>query len=131
MTRARGSRKRQPATFSLTSHAAPSGREHQTVTAPRRGPNRERARQAILSMLRRARAHQHRVGFTVAFADRSRLRLGVKAGYDPDRVLVQCHIEQDDPYAWLKDQLAHRYPTAAGTTIVGVDVDTWPAPSPN
>lgn len=118
-------------TYSLTSHAAPSGREHHTVTAPRRGPNRERARRAILSLLRRARAQRHRVGFTVTFADGSRLRLGVKAGYDPDRVLVQCHIERDDPYSWLKDQLAGRYPTTAGTTIVGVDVDTWPAPSPD
>ena len=115
-------------TYRLTSHAASSGREHHTVTAPRRGPNRERARRAILALLRRARIQQHRVAFTVTFSDDTRLRLGGKAGYDPDRALTQCHIERDDPYAWLRDQLAGRSPTAAGVTIIGVDLDTWPAP---
>lgn len=113
-------------TYQLTSHAAPSGREHHTVTAPRRGPNRERGRRAILTLLRRARSQQHRVAFTVTFSDGTRLRLGTKSGYDPDRALTQCHIERDDPYAWIADQLGTRYPTAARITIIGVDVDTWP-----
>lgn len=118
-------------TYRLTSHAAPSGREHHTVTAPRRGPNRERARRAILTLLRRARTQQHRVAFTITFNDGTRLRLGAKAGYDPDRALTQCHIERDDPYTWLKDQLANRYPTTAGATIIGVDLDTWPTSPPS
>ena len=90
--------------------AAPSGREHHTVTAPRRGPSRERARRTILTLLRRAHTQQHRVAFTVTFTDGTRLRLGGKAGYDPDRALIQCRIEADDPFAWLKDQLAGRHP---------------------
>lgn len=117
-------------TYTLTSHTAPSGREHHTVTAPRRGPNRERARRTILTLLRRAHTQQHRVAFTVTFTDGTRLRLGAKAGYDPNRALTQCRIEADDPFAWLKDQLAERHPADAGTTIIGVDLDTWPAPPP-
>lgn len=117
-------------TYSLISHAAPSGREHHTVTAPRRGPNRERARRAILTLLGRAHTQQHRVAFTVTFTDGSQLRLGGKGGYDPDRALTQCRIETDDPFAWLKDQLAGRSPTTASAVIIGVDLDTWPAPAP-
>jgi hypothetical protein len=117
-------------TYSLASHATPSGREHHTVTAPKRGPNRERARRAILGLLRRAHHQQHRVAFTITFTDGSRLRLGGKAGYDPDRALTQCHIERDDPFAWLKEQLAERHPTTGGTTIIGVDLDTWPTLTP-
>lgn len=116
-------------TYSLVSHAALSGREHHTVTAPRRGPNREKARRTILTLLERARSQQHRVTFTVTFTDGTRLRLGGKGGYDPDRALTQCRIEADDPFAWLKDQLAGRNPAAAGTVIVGVDLDTWPPPA--
>jgi hypothetical protein len=113
-------------TYRLTSHSSLSGREHHTVTAPRRGPNRERARQAIMSLLRRAGAMEHRVAFAVTFTDGSQLRLGSKGGYDPDRVLTQCRIERDDPYAWLKDQLAGRYPSTPKISIIGVDIDTWP-----
>lgn len=116
-------------TYRLTSHATPSGREHHTVTAPRRGPNRERARRAILTLLRRAHTQQHRVAFTLTFSDGTRLQLGAKAGYDPERTLTQCRIERDDPYAWFKDQLATRYPTTPRATIIGVDLDTWPANS--
>lgn len=112
--------------YRLISHAAPSGWEHHTVTAPRRGRNRERARHAILTLLRRAHTQQHRVAFVITFSDGTRLRLGAKAGYDPARALTQCHIERDDPYAWIKDQLGSRYPTT-GATIIGVDLDTWPA----
>jgi hypothetical protein len=113
-------------TYRLTSHSAVSGREHHTVTAPRRGPNRERGRQTITSLLRRARAMEHRVAFAVTFTDGSQLRLGSKGGYDPDRVLLQFRIERGDPYAWLKDQLAGRYPITPKITIIGVDIDTWP-----
>lgn len=98
------------------------------MTAPRRGPNRERARRAILTLLERARSQQHRVTFTVTFTDGTQLRLGGKGGYDPDRALTQCRIEADDPYVWLKDQLAGRHPT--GSVIIGVDLDTWPSPPP-
>lgn len=69
---------------------------------------------------------QHRVAFIITFSDGTRLRLGAKPGYDLDRALTQCQIERDDPYAWLKDQLGSRYPTAAGATIIGVDLTTWP-----
>lgn len=112
--------------YRLVSHAGPGGREHHTVTAPRRGPNRERARRSILALLRRARQSQHRVGFTVTYTDSTRLVLGGKGGYDPDRALQGCLIEADDPYAWLATQLEGRAPSAA--VVIGVDIDTWPAP---
>lgn len=112
--------------YALLSHAGPGGREHHTVTAPRRGPNRERARRAILTLLRRAEAKQQRVGFTVTYADGSRFVLGGKGGYDPTRVLTGCQIEAQDPYAWLATQLEDRTPADA-TIIIGLDLYTWPA----
>ena len=114
--------------YRLVSHAGPGGREHHTVTAPRRGPNRERARRALLALLRRASQHQQRVGFTVTYADATRLVLGGKGGYDPDRVLQGCVIEAEDPYAWLATQLEGRTPT--NPLVIGVDIDTWPAQPP-
>ena len=111
--------------FTVVSHAAPSGNEHHTVTAPRRGDNRERARQAIMALLRRADDHGHRVAFTVTCLDQARLRLGSKGGYDPARALQGCQLEQDDPYAWLAEQLHGRL--APQAVIIGVDLDTWPA----
>lgn len=111
--------------FRVVSHAAGSGREHHTVTAPRRGPNRERARDAIVKLLRRAEAMHHRVTFTVTTADGLQLSLGSKGGYDPARALQGCQIERDDPYAWLRGQLHGRI---GPELIIGVDLDTWPAP---
>jgi hypothetical protein len=116
-------------TYSLVNHPSLSGCEHHTVTASRRGPNRERARRAILTLLERARTQQHQVTFTVTLTDGTQLRLGGKGGYDPDQAITQCRLEADDPYVWLKDQLAGRNPAAAGTIIVGVDLDTWPTPA--
>lgn len=111
--------------YRVTSIATPAGREHHTVTAPRRGPNRQRARQAILALLRRAQARQHRVGFVVTFSNNTRLRLGSKGGYDPARALLGCRAEQDDPYRWLHDQLQDRL-SEGRPVIIGVDLDTWP-----
>ena len=111
--------------YRLVSHAGPGGREHHTVTAPRRGPNRERARRTVLALLRRARQARYRVGFTITYADATRLVLGGKGGYDPDRVLQGCLIEAEDPYAWLATQLEGRAPIDA--VVIGVDIDTWPA----
>ena len=113
--------------YALVSHAGPAGREHHTITAPRRGPNRERARRAILAVLRRAEENKQRVGFTVTYADGTRRVLGGKGGYDPERVLLGCRIEAQDPYAWLATQLEDRAP--AGTIIIGLDLDTWPVTS--
>ena len=112
--------------FQVVSHAAAGGREHHTITAPRRGENRERARQAILKLLARAAGHGCRVSFTVTTVDGSRWRLGSKGGYDPARALEGCRLEREDPYAWLADQLHGRLPV--GAVIIGVDLDTWPAP---
>jgi hypothetical protein len=111
--------------YRFISHAGPGGREHHTVTAPRRGPNRERARRAILTVLRRAEGNQQRVGFTVTYADGTRRVLGGKGGYDPERVLLGCRIEAQDPYAWLSTQLEDRAPD--GVAIIGLDLDSWPA----
>jgi len=94
------------------------------VTAPRRGPNRERARRAILALLRRAAENGQRVGFTVTYADTTRHVIGGKGGYDPERVLSGCLIEAQDPYAWLVTQVEGRRPV--GALIIGVDLDTWP-----
>lgn len=113
--------------YRLTSHAGPGGREHHTVTAPRRGPNRERGRRTILALLRRAHATRRRVGFTVTYTNGTRRVLGSKGGYDPDRVLSGCRIEAEDPYAWLSTQLDDRAPQAE--VIIGVDIDTWPSGS--
>lgn len=110
--------------YALVSHAGPGGREHHTITAPRRGPNRERARRAILAVLRRAQENKQRVGFTITYADGTRRVLGGKGGYDPERVLLGCRIEAQDPYAWLATQLEDRAP--AGAIIIGLDLDTWP-----
>jgi hypothetical protein len=106
---------------------AAGGREHHTITAPRRGANRERARQAIMKLLARAAHNGHRVAFTITTADAMRWRLGAKGGYDPARALTACQIEREDPYAWLADQLHGRLP--AGSVIIGVDLDEWPATS--
>ena len=93
--------------------------------APRRGPNRERARRAILAVLRRAERNQQRVGFTVTYADGTHRVLGGKGGYDPTRVLLGCWIEGQDSYAWLSTQLEGRAP--GGVAVIGLDLDTWPA----
>lgn len=108
----------------MVSHAGPGGREHHTVTAPRRGPNRERARRAILALLRRAEQTRQRVGFTVTFTDGTRLVLGAKGGYNPARVLLGCEIEAQDPYAWLATQFENRAPVNA--IVIGLDLDSWP-----
>ena len=113
--------------YRFVSHAGPGGREHHTVTAPRRGPNRERARRAILAVLHRAEENKQRVGFTVTYADGTRRVLGGKGGYDPGRVLLGCRIEAQDPYAWLGTQLEDRAPDVA--VIIGLDLDTWSATS--
>ena len=76
-------------------------------------------------LLKRAAHQGHRVSFTVTTADSSRWRLGSKGGYDPTRALDGCQLEREDPYAWLVDQLHGRLP--AGSVIIGVDLDTWPA----
>ena len=111
-------------TFRVVSHASAAGREHHTITAPRRGANRERARQSIMKLLARAAHQGHRVAFTVTTADSARWRLGSKGGYDPARALTACEIEGEDPYAWFADQLHGRI--TVGAVIIGVDLDTWP-----
>ena len=113
-------------TYRIVSHAAAGGREHHTITAPRRGDNRQRARQTIMKLLARAAHLGHRVSFTITTADSNQWRLGSKGGYDPARALTGCKLEREDPYAWLADQLHGRLP--AGAVIIGVDLDTWPPP---
>lgn len=120
-------------TYSLTSQAGPDGRERHTVTMPRRGPNRELARETIMKLLGRSQALHQRVSFVVTYLDGSQYLLGGKGGYDPARALTMCRIEQDDPISWLHDQLhdqrEHRRSDQTRNAIVEVHLLTWPARS--
>lgn len=121
-------------TYSLRSQANADGRERHTVTMPRRGPNRERARETIMKLLSRGQVMNQRVAFMIAYLDGSRYLLGGKGGYDPARALTQCRIEQDDPLAWLHEQLhdqrEHRRSEQTRQAIVEVHLLTWPTAKP-
>lgn len=108
--------------------AHPDGREHHTVTMPRRGINRERARETIMRLLARAEAQHHRVAFVITYRDGTQLTLGSKGGYDPARAQMQSRIEQDDPIAWIAGQLHDQRPDQRADAIMGIDIDAWPAP---
>ena len=104
--------------FRVVSHAAVGGREHHTITAPRRGENRERARQAILKLLARAAGHGCRVSFTVTTVDGSRWRLGSKGGYDPARAETRVRAVADTVRTVLDHaQVTGTTPLAAATEI--------------
>lgn len=126
------SRQRRRHTYSLHSQASSDGRERHTVTMPRRGPNRERARETIMKLLSRGHKLDQRVAFVITYLDGSQYMLGGKGGYDPDRALTQCEIEQDDPIAWLHeqlyDQLEQRKSQQTRHEIVQIHLLMWPTP---
>jgi len=106
------------------------GRELHTVTTPRSGPGREKARGALLEILERSAGHDgHRVAFRVFIdPDAPPVTVGGKGGYDPARALAACRAELGDPFAWLVSQLAGRLdPVPAAGAITRVDVLSIPS----
>ena len=111
--------------FTLTSHLGSGGREHHSITAPKRGPDRQRAKRAIMTVLRRAERQQHRVSFVMTFSDYSQLPM-FELGFDPGLALAHCQSHRDDPYAWLTERSQGEASIDGGHIIIGVSISTWP-----
>ncbi len=113
-------------TFSITSRGSADGREHHLVTAPKRGPERGQAREAILTVLRRADRQHHRVAIRLTLGDYTQLRVGPSIGLDPAMALAQCHTQGDDPFEWCaREHLRQHAELVRADTIIGVELETW------
>lgn len=119
-------------TFSITSRGSADGHEHHLVTAPKRGPERRRAREAILTVLRRADRQHHRVSILLTLGDYTQLRVGSPIGLDPATALEQCHAQGDDPFEWCaREHLRQHAELVRADTIIGAELETWlPATPP-
>lgn len=111
--------------YTLTSQTGSGGREHHAVTAPKRGPDRQRAKRAIMTVLRRAERQQHRVSFLLTFSNYTQLPM-FELGYDPGLALTHCQAKRDDPYAWLLERSRSGGVDDGGSIIIGVAITTWP-----
>jgi len=117
-------------TFSITSRGSTDGREHHLVTTPKRGPERRRAREAILTVLHRAERQHHRVLILLTLGDYTQLRIGPSSGYDPAVALVQCRSQGDDPFEWCaREHLRQHAELVRADTIIGVQLETWLPPA--
>jgi hypothetical protein len=116
--------------FTLTSLAGSGGREYHTITAPKRGPDRQRAKRAIMTVLRRADRLSHRVSFVLTFSDYSQLSM-FELGFDPGLALAHCQSHRDDPYAWFSERSQGEAASRGGHVIIGVNILTWPRDSSN
>jgi hypothetical protein len=112
--------------FTLTSRTGRGGREHHSITAPKRGPDRQQAKRAIMTVLRRAERQQHRVSFVLTFSDYSQLSM-FDLGFDPGLALTHCHSHRDDPFAWFTERSRGEASPNRGHIIIGVSILTWPA----
>ena len=113
-------------TFSITSLGSADGREHHLVTAPKRGPERRRAREAILTVLRRADRQHHRVSILLTLGDYTQLRVGPSIGLDPAMALSQCRTQGDDPFEWCaREHLRQHAELVRADTIIGIELETW------
>lgn len=111
--------------YRLDSLQHDSGQERHSVGVPRRGINRERARHAVLAVLRRGGDGGLRAAFTVVYSTGQQLRLGGKGGYAPEAALEAIAVEQQDPIRWLEDQLHDRRP-ARPAVVDQVIIDLIP-----
>jgi hypothetical protein len=111
--------------FSITSRRNIGGSEIHMITAPKHGPDRAQARQAIITVLRRADKHGHRVSFLITLGDYNQHMLHPHDGYDPNHVLIECRVFED-PYTWLQRQLRTVSSTGDTNSIIGVTISTWP-----
>ena len=124
--RARFGRVRLRDGYSVTSVVSGDGHEHHLVTTPKRGPERRRAREAVLSVLRRAERQQRRVGLVLTLGDYSQLRLCPTGGYDAGVALQDCRGQGDDPFEWFaKEHLREHAELVRADTIIGVELETW------
>jgi len=129
--RARFGRMRLRDGFSVTSVVSGDGHEHHLVTTPKRGPERRRAREAVLSVLRRAERQQRRVGLVLTLGDYSQLRLQPAGGYDAGAALLSCRGQGDDPFEWCaREHLRQHAEVVRADTIIGVELETWLPESP-
>ena len=113
--------------FTITSCRSTDGQEQHMITAPKHGPDRARARRAIMAVLHHAAQRHHRVAFAVTLGDYTQQPLNPRRGYDATHVLIQCRIEHDDPYTWLQRQLLSTHRTTDTNAIIGVNIHTWPS----
>lgn len=111
--------------FTLTSRTGRGGREHHSITAPKRGPDRQQAKRAIMTVLRRAERQQHRVSFVLTFSDYSQMSM-FDLGFDPGLALTHCHSHRDDPFAWFSERSHGEVSPNRGHVIIGVNILTWP-----
>lgn len=103
--------------------------EVHTITTPRTGPGREKARGALFDVLDRAADQGHRVAFRVWIRNTDTpITLGSKGGYNPATASSASRTELNDPFAWLHTQLDGRS-TATVSDIDRVDVRSAPATS--
>jgi hypothetical protein len=110
--------------FTITSRRTSDGHEHHLITAPKHGPDRAQARQAIIAVLRHADQHHHRVSFLITLGDYNQHVVHPHDGYDPGHVLIECGIS-NDPYSWLQRQLRIASSTSDTNSIIGVNIRTW------
>ena len=122
--------KRLRSGFTITSRRSADGHEHHLITAPKHGADRSQARRAIMAVLHHAQQRHRRVAFLITLGDYTQQPRHPQGGYDADFVLIQCRIEHDDPYAWLQRQFLPTSPTADSNAIIGVNIRTWPPPTP-
>lgn len=112
--------------FSLTSRNGPDGREYHLVTAPKRGPERRRARDAVLEVLARAEQQRQRVCLLVTLGDYSQLRIGPRTGYEARAALRECRDQGEDPFEWCaREHLRYRAELVRADAIIGIELQTW------
>lgn len=105
------------------------------VTTPRRGWNRNEARELLFNLL--DQMHQdsppsleRRVYFRLLLGSGARLTLGGKGGYSLARVVSACRAEGEDPLTWLHSQILGRDNDLYDRDpIVGVDLVCWQRPT--
>lgn len=105
------------------------------VTTPRRGWNRNEARELLFTLLDQMHqdsppALERRVYFRLLFGSGTRLTLGGKGGYNLARVVSACRAEGEDPLTWLHSQILGRDNDIHDRDpIVGVDLVCWQRPT--
>lgn len=105
------------------------------VTTPRRGWNRNEARELLFTLLDRMQQDsapdlERRVYFRLLLGSGTLLTLGGKGGYSLARTVSACRAEGEDPLAWLHSQILGRNNDLHDRDpIVGVDLVCWQRPT--
>lgn len=113
-----------------TAYLAGGGRHH-TVQVPLKGrQGRAKGKEALLSVARSIAKGQargtRRIHFNAVLGNGQSIPIGEKGGYRISTILAAWHEWDDDPFAWVMNEIAERYPAVAagedGSDVLTIEI---------